>query len=114
MAKFVPGTDASVKSDEPLLDVAVSPNAPLKPGKHVFQLVVVDDAGNESETANVTIIVQDTERPTAVIDLINERGERIATPEVNVPFGRAFRLTGDRSSDIGGEVKVWTWTLLRG
>jgi len=36
MAKFVPGTDDTVKSDEPLLDVAVSRDAILKPGKHVF------------------------------------------------------------------------------
>jgi hypothetical protein len=114
MAKFVPGTDTSVKSDEPLLDVAASAATPLKPGKHVFQLVVVDDSGNDSETASVTVIVQDLDRPTAVVDLLNERGERISTPEVSVPFGKPFRLTGDRSTDIGGEVKVWNWTLLRG
>ena len=114
MAKFVPGTDTEVKSNEPLLDVVASTATPLKPGKHVFQLVVADDAGNASEAATVTIIVQDTERPTAVIDLLTERGERIATPEVNVPFGRAFRLTGDRSSDIGGVVAAWNWKLLQG
>jgi len=114
MAKFIPGTDDTVKSDEPLLDVAVSRDAILKPGKHVFQLVVVDDAGNNSDTASVTIIVQDTERPTAVIDFIDEAGGRNPNPEVVVPFGKGFRLTGDRSSDIGGEVRVWNWTLLRG
>ena len=70
MAKFVPGTDTTVKSDEPLLDVAASAATPLKPGKHVFQLVVVDDSGNDSETASVTVIVQDLDRPTAVVDLI--------------------------------------------
>jgi hypothetical protein len=114
MAKFVPGTDSSVKSDEPLLDVAASPQTPLKPGKHVFQLVVTDDAGNESAPANVTIIIEDQERPTAVIDLLEERGGRIAEPEVRLAFGQAFRLTGDRSSDVGGEVKVWNWSLVRG
>jgi hypothetical protein len=114
MAKFVPGTDTSVRSDEPLLDVEVSATAPLRPGKHVFQLVVADDAGNDSATASVTVIVQDQERPTAVIDFLDERRERNPNPEVNVPFGRAFSLTGDRSSDIGGDVRVWNWTLLRG
>lgn len=113
MAQFVPGTDTTVKSDEPLLDVAATPNTPLKPGKHVFQLVVTDDSGNESEAALVTVIVQDTERPTAVIDVIDERGERIASPEVKLPFGKPFRLTGDRSTDIGGQVQVWNWALLR-
>jgi hypothetical protein len=114
MAKFVPGADTSVKSDEPLLDVVASANAPLKPGKHVFQLVVTDDSGNDSDTASVTIIVQDLDRPTAVVDLLDDTGGRISEPEVKVPFGKPFRLTGDRSSDIGGAVKVWNWTLLRG
>jgi len=114
MAKFVPGVDDTVKSDEPLLDVAVSTDAILKPGKHVFQLVVVDDSGNNSDTASVTIIVQDTERPTAVVDFIDEAGNRNPAPEVVVPFGKGFRLSGERSSDIGGAVKVWNWTLLRG
>ncbi len=114
MAKFVPGSDSEVKSDEPLLDVLASGTNPLKPGKHVFQLVVVDDSGNTSDTASVTIIVQDQERPTAVVDLLDERGGRISEPEVRVAFGQPFRLTGDRSSDVGGEVRVWNWTLLRG
>lgn len=114
MAKFIPGTDTAVKSDEPLLDVQASATAPLKPGKHVFQLVVVDDAGNDSAPASVTIIIEDRDRPTAVVDLIDERGARIADPEVRVPFGQRFQLSGDRSSDIGGVVKGWTWTLLRG
>lgn len=114
MAKFVPGTDTAVKSDEPLLEVTASAATPLKPGKHVFQLVVVDDAGNDSAPAAVTIIIEDRERPTAVIDTLDARGGRIAEPEVRLPFGQAFRLTGDRSSDIGGSVRVWNWELLRG
>ena len=114
MAKFTPGVDSKVKSDEPLLDVLASAAAPLKPGKHVFQLVVTDDSGNDSDTASVTVIVVDQTRPTAVIDTINADGVRIPDPEVKVPFGSAFRLTGERSSDIGGVVKVWNWTLLAG
>ena len=114
MAKFTPGVDTSVKSDEPALDVLASANAPLKPGKHVFQLVVTDDSGNDSDTASVTIIVLDQDRPTAVVDLIDAAGGRISEPEVKVPFGKPFQLTGDRSTDVGGSVKVWNWTLLRG
>ncbi len=114
MAKFVPGTDTAVKSDEPKLDVLASTKTPLKPGKHVFRLVVTDDSGNDSEPANVTLIVLDTERPTAVIDLINPDGSRNPEPVVQVPFGKALQLSGERSSDIGGEVKVWNWALLQG
>jgi hypothetical protein len=114
MAKFVPGVDTTIKSDEPLLDVLASVAAPLKTGKHVFQLMVTDDSGNESDRASITIIVQDLERPTAVVDLLNVDGKRVSDPVVNVPFGKPFQLTGDRSSDIGGVVKVWNWVLLQG
>lgn len=113
MANFVPGTDSTVAAAEPQLDVQVSPNAPLKPGKHVFQLVVQDDSGNNSQLATVTIIVVDEEFPTAVIDMILPTGARDPSPEVKVKFGESFVLTGDRSSDVGGEVKQWTWTLLQ-
>ena len=111
-SKFVPNTDHTVKSDEPLLDVQASAATPLKPGKHIFQLIVTDDSGNDSSAANVTVIVQDQDRPTAVVDLLDGSGARVSTPEVRVPFGKPFRLTGDRSSDVGGVVKTWNWTLL--
>jgi hypothetical protein len=114
LAKFVPGNDTLVKSDEPLLDVLASVATPLKPGKHVFQLQVSDDSGNDSNSASLTVIIEDLERPTAVIDLIGPGGRRISDPVVRVPFGKSFQLTGDRSSDIGGVVKVWNWTLLQG
>lgn len=114
MAKFTPGTDTAVKSDEPLLEVLASRDTPLKPGKHVFQLVVTDDSGNDSSPAAVTIIVVDEQRPTAVIDTLRRDGTRNPEPEVSMPFGTAFTLTGDRSTDVGGQVQTWTWTLLQG
>lgn len=114
MAKFVPGVDTEVKAEEPMLDVAVSRETPLKVGKHVFRLIVIDDTGNESAPATVTIIVEDRERPTAVIDLIDAAGNRIPDPEVRLRFGDAFRLSGERSSDIGGTVRAWNWALLAG
>ncbi|MBI4190318.1 MAG: hypothetical protein HY525_07235 [Betaproteobacteria bacterium] len=46
--------------------------------------------------------------------MLDNNGARISAPEVRLPFGKPFRLTGDRSSDIGGVVKVWNWALLRG
>ncbi len=56
--------------------------------------------------------MQDQDRPTAVVDMLDSSGARVSTPEVRVPFGKPFRLTGDRSSDIGGVIKVWSRTLL--
>ena len=75
---------------------------------------VKDDAGNDSVPATVTIIVTDATRPTPVIDVIDPAGTRISTPEVTIPFGRAFALSGERSSDVGGSVKLWQWSLLQG
>lgn len=111
MAQFIPGTDTSVKAKEPTLEVLVSRSSPLKVGKHVFNLVVTDDSGNASAPAVITIIVTDGELPTAVIDFINADGKRIPDPEVTVRFGEAFQLSGERSSDEGGQPVAWTWTL---
>lgn len=111
MAQFVPGTDTEVQAKEPLLQVLVSRTAPLKVGKHVFNLVVTDDSGNKSAPAVITIIVADGELPTAVIDFINADGKRIPDPQVTVRFGEAFQLSGERSTDVGGNPVAWTWTL---
>jgi len=113
MAAFKPGDTTVEAKGDPLLEVQVSPDNPLTVGKHVFQLVVTDDAGNKSVPQNVTIIVLDTSVPTAVIDVIEPTGRVNPSPEVQIPFGAKFALTGKRSTDIGGEVRVWTWTLLQ-
>jgi hypothetical protein len=111
VAKFIPGQTTEVTADEPKLDVLVDAQNVLKVGKHVFRLVVTDDGGNESEPAIVTILVLDRDRPTAVIDVINVAGERMSTPTVEIPFGQRFVLLADRSSDVGGVVKGYRWTL---
>jgi hypothetical protein len=100
MAEFRPGVP--IVSDTPDIDVTVSPAAPLPVGRHRFQLVVVDDSGNESEPAVHEVIVRDTTRPTAVID-----GPRA------VDAGRSFQLSGRRSSDPPpGRIVRYQWMLL--
>jgi hypothetical protein len=112
MAKFVPGVDQQVRADgDPTLEVMVDQQHPLKVGKHTFQLVVTDDSGLDSEPALVTVIVQDTRRPTAVIDVHDAAGRVLPAP-VRIGVGERFLLSGKRSSDIGGTVTAWTWTLL--
>jgi hypothetical protein len=114
MAVFTPGVSTAVEGKAPdaVLKVAVAPTNPLKVGKHVFQLVVTDDSGNQSTAAAVTVIVVDKERPTAVIDFIDAAGARHPEPQVTIPFGQKFVLSGERSSDIGGTIKLFGWTLL--
>lgn len=112
MAKFVPGTDTQVVSAEPLLEVLASPSTPLQPGRHVFQLVVTDMSGNASTIDSMTVVVQDPSRPNAVIDFIRDDSTRVYESTPIVPYGKPFRLTGERSNDRGGTVTSWRWTLV--
>ena len=114
MAIFRPGVDTTVEArDDALLEVQVGPNSPLPVGKHVFKLIVTDDADNKSGAANVTVIVLDTTAPTAVIDFVDAQGRTNPEPQVTIGFQQPFALSGKRSTDIGGQVRVWTWSLLQ-
>ena len=100
MAEFKPGTP--VTTEEPVVEVTVSAELPLKPGRHRFQLIVEDDAGNVSLPDVVDVIVRDTIRPTAVLE----------APK-SVQPGQSFMLDGRRSSDVPpGKVVKYEWTLL--
>jgi hypothetical protein len=114
MATFKPGVDTVVEAkDDSLLEVQVDRANPMPVGKHVFQLIVTDDADNKSTPATVTVIVLDTAVPTAVIDFVDSQGRTHAEPEVRISFTEKFALSGKRSHDLGGQVRMWTWTLLR-
>src|SRR5437016_81122 len=108
MAEFKP--NVPVIQEDPLVSVDVKSDSPLPAGKYRFQLVVVDDGDNESDPAIIEVLVRDTERPTAVLDMINADGAIIA-PVASV--GASFRLSGTRSSDVPpGKVKAYRFTLL--
>jgi hypothetical protein len=92
---------APIESKEPNIAVEIDPTDPLPVGRRRFQLIVVDDSGNESLPAELVVIIADNERPTAVID-----------GPSRVSFKEPFRLTGEKSFDIGGKVVLWRWTLL--
>lgn len=92
----------TVKTEESTVEVEVGRGTDLPVGSHVFQLVVVDDSGNESLPAQVKVVVRDTRRPTAVL-----RG-----PE-SVEFGRSFTLDGSGSTDLPpGRLVSFSWTLM--
>jgi hypothetical protein len=100
MAEFFP--NKPIETKEPKIEVTVSPNAPLPVGVTRFQLVVVDDSGNESEPNFVEVVIRDTQRPTAVLDAPRQ-----------VEAGQSFALSGDRSSDVApGKVVRYLWTLV--
>ncbi len=100
MAEFVVNTP--VVTPEPLVEVTVTPSRPIALGRHRYQLVVVDDAGNRSAPDTVTVIVADQDAPTAVI-----RAPRITA------FNRSFELDGSASFDAGGgRIVQYVWTYL--
>lgn len=89
------------ETDLSTIVVEVDPQKPLERGRQVFQLEVVDDSGNVSEPDRIVVIVADRERPTAVL----------AGPSV-VDIGKSFELSGAKSFDIGGSIKLYRFTYL--
>jgi hypothetical protein len=91
-----------IKTPDPTIEVTVSERSPLAVGEHTFSLVVVDDAGNESIPAEVSVVVKDTQAPTAVI----------SAPKTVAP-GASFTLDGTRSADLPpGKITTWIWTMV--
>lgn len=89
-----------VKTEESFVEVEITPDAPLLPGAYIFELKVVDDAGNESPPARATVVISDP-GPNAVIKA-----------DEQVPFGQAFKLDGSESSDVPpGKIVSYIWTM---
>lgn len=90
-----------VETDTPTVEVEISRERPLRPGKYLFTLQVVDDDGNVSPPAEAVVVISDP-GPTA----------RLRAPEV-VAFGEPFKLDGSESGDVGGGRLVrYIWTLV--
>ncbi len=98
-----------VTLDTPDVKVEIGNGEKLELGANRFQLVVVDDAGNESEPVYIEVILLDAAKPTAVIDVLDEKGNRLETRQVRE--GQAFSLSGARSSDVApGKVVKYRFT----
>ena len=100
--EFTPGTTFTTPGNDPLVKVIFKAGAELRPGVHVFQLVVVDDSGNESAPVMREVRVVDQTRPNAVLDV-----------QSTVAFGESFVLSGEKSFDIGGTIKEFRWTKVQ-
>ena len=108
MPEFKP--NQPIVQKEPVVRVDVSATAPLPLGANRFRLIVVDDAGNESEATFLDVVVRDLERPTAVLDVVNADLKRI---DPVVPRGQSFILSGVRSADVPpGTVTEYRFTLV--
>jgi hypothetical protein len=100
MAAFVIGTP--VETADPVIEVTVDPTSPLPIGRHRFQLVVVDDSGNQSLADSVEVVVKDSINPTAVLKAPSQ-----------VEFGTSFQLDGRASTDVApGKVVKYVFTMV--
>ena len=86
------------------------PNQKLAVGQHRFKLNVEDDSGNQSNAAQITVIVVDTAAPTAVLDLRDAQGRTVVDGRIG--FGSGFILDGKRSVDIGGTISKYIWEIV--
>jgi len=107
MATFKP--NVPVVQKDPVVSVDVTAANPLPVGKHTFILTVVDDSGNESDKVSIDIIVKDTDRPTAVLDLVDKAGNILT--DFTIASGASFILSAARSKDATGAVKEYRFTM---
>lgn len=103
----------TIPSDEPF--IVVDPNLDL--GEHVFELVVEDQARNQSNAVSITVTVIDTIPPEAKLetythdDNTGEPGDPI--PDGTIQYGNRFCLNGKDSDDLGGSPIVqYYWTRI--
>ena len=97
-----------VETSDSQLEVKM-PNQKLEVGTHRFQLIVEDEAGNQSTPTQITVIIADSQAPTAVLDLHDASGRTVTNGRIN--FGAGFMLSGKRSVDIGGRVSKYIWEI---
>ena len=108
MPPFKPNQE--ITQDDPFIKVEPSTDSPLPVGSNRFRLVVVDDENNESAPFEIEVIVQAPLVPTAVLEVVDDNRQH-ADPKV--PFGKAFTLSGAKSSDVPpGKVLHYKFTLL--
>jgi hypothetical protein len=103
-------TNRPISQTDPTIKVDVAAANPLQLGANRFQLVVLDSAGNESTPAVLDVVVRDTSKPTAVLDLVDSNGQRV---DPVASFGQSFTLSGARSADLPpGRIVEYRFTLL--
>ena len=91
---------AAVETAAPTYTFVVDPASPFAVGRHVVELVVVDNAGNVSAPDTAIVRVVDDVAPAAVLDA-----------PATVGFGRSIAVSGARSVDVGGRIAEYRWRL---
>lgn len=98
--RFTLDSDPVIATGTPSIVIGANPAAPLAVGRHTVSLVVVDDSGNQSNADAAEFLVVDDLAPTAVVDA-----------PATIVSGETLTASGARSSDIGGRITEYQWTL---
>jgi hypothetical protein len=77
MVELVPGKAHRSKVPQVAVD------NPLKPGRYRFSLTVIDDSGNESQPAELTVSVVEQTRPD-IGPIVAERQPIVADPRIRI------------------------------
>lgn len=87
------------------------PDGKLPIGQHKFALKVVDNSGNQSQFATLSVLVIDTQAPMAILELRDASGQPV--PDNRIPYGTSFILDGKKSTDVGGgNIVKYIWELI--
>lgn len=93
---------SQIETQDAQLKININAQQPLAPGAYTFELVVVDDSGNQSQPTRARVVVRDNTAPTAVL-----------TAPQAVDIGKPITLDASRSTDIGGKVVSYIWRLVK-
>lgn len=104
MPKFRLGSEHPTQVPKVIVDF--DQEHPFRIGNtYVFQLVVVDNSGNESAPVECKVLIEDNQLPIARITL--------QTPPA--VFGKSFTLIAKGSEDVGGgRIVAFRWKLIAG
>ena len=105
-----------LKTADPQLVLQITTANSLDVGSHIFQLVVTDQQGNNSQPQTVRVIVLDDQAPTSVPNVLDANGGALPIDRRNnlpsVSFGTSFMLDASKSRDIGTGIESFTWQYM--
>jgi hypothetical protein len=110
MSQFV--KNVPVYQGDPRDALQVGGDPPWPAGASRLQLIVVDDAGNQSDPVFVDITVKQRPPPTAALAVVDGGGAPITPPRL--PAGASFTLSAaGASSPVQAQIVEYRFTLVK-
>ena len=110
MTQFV--KNVPVYQGEPQTPLEVMGEPPWTGGTGRLQLIVVDDAGNQSDPVFVDVTVRQRPQPRAALALVDGQGKPIKSAQV--PAGASFTLSAAGSASVApAKLAQYRFTLVK-